>query len=60
MRGEIGGDDTGSEGGDGESVKGVNESFTPVYCRYRQCVTFFVNKCCGLVPMKDSILLSKI
>jgi hypothetical protein len=29
MRGKIGGEDQGSEGGDGESVKGVNESFTP-------------------------------
>ena len=26
MRGEIGGEDQGSEGGDGESVKGVNET----------------------------------
>ena len=29
MRGETGGEDTGSESGVWESVKGVNESFTP-------------------------------
>jgi len=34
MRGEIGGEDQGSESGDGESVKGVNESFTPSHISF--------------------------